>query len=239
MTRCDFCSGTDDAVGELIQYERVAICESCATAFSHQLGYVEGDCSNCGRRLPEAGRLHGEGDVKICETCLTTGPPPTIDQRSGPEPLPHLTDKGDVHMVDVGEKDVTARRAVAEAIVSMSAELAERFFTGDLPKGDAMATVRLAGIMAAKRVPELIPLAHPLSLTSTAVRVERHRNGVRVEAECGTSDRTGVEMEALTAATVAALALYDMVKGVERSVEIGPIRLLLKSGGRSGTWEAH
>lgn len=157
---------------------------------------------------------------------------------SEPESLPHLTEKGEVHMVDVGGKDVTDRTAVAEALVSMSSKLAERLFSGDLPKGDALATVRLAGIMAAKRTPELIPLAHPISLRGVNVEVERHAEGVRIEAECRVSERTGVEMEALTAVSVAALALYDMVKSVERGVTIGPIRLLSKSGGRSGRWTA-
>ncbi len=238
MTQCDFCGGTHDAVGELIFHERVVVCESCALSFSHQLGHADGVCSNCDSSLPEAGRLHGEGDVKICETCLTRGPPPHRASAEGEEKLTHLTESGDVHMVDVGDKEVTVRRAVAEAIVSMSSGLANRFFSGELPKGDAPATVRLAGIMAAKRTAELIPLAHPLSLTSTTVSVERHGDGVRIEAACGTNDRTGVEMEALTAVTVAALALYDMVKGVERNVTIGPIRLLSKTGGRSGSWEA-
>lgn len=154
------------------------------------------------------------------------------------ENLPHLNPEGEVHMVDVGRKDVTTRRATAEARVRMSPELSERLFSGDLPKGDALATVRLAGIMAAKRTPELIPLAHPIGLDSVEVRVERVEAGVRIVAECSVTARTGVEMEALTAAAVAALALYDMVKGVERDVVVEGIRLLSKSGGRSGDWSA-
>ncbi|MGH8910996.1 MAG: cyclic pyranopterin monophosphate synthase MoaC [Acidimicrobiia bacterium] len=161
-----------------------------------------------------------------------------MEPESVPEELTHLTSEGDVHMVEVGAKAVSDRRAVAEAVVSMSAHLADRFFAGDLPKGDALATVRLAGIMAAKRTPELIPLAHPIALTSVTVAVERHQDGVRIEAECAVRDRTGVEMEALTAVAVSALTLYDMVKSVERGVVIGPIRLLSKVGGRSGVWEA-
>jgi len=152
--------------------------------------------------------------------------------------LPHLTPEGEVHMVDVGEKEVTARRATAEAHVRMSPELTERLFSGDLPKGDALAAVRLAGIMAAKRTPDLIPLAHPIGLDSVEVRVERADRGVKIVSECSIRARTGVEMEALTAVTVAALALYDMVKGVERDVVIEQIRLLSKSGGRSGEWTA-
>ena len=229
MTTCSFCGGTEEVAGELTRFERVTICSGCSESFSHQLGHQDGPCTNCGRVLPEAGRLHGEGDVKICEVCLTAGPG-VVPQ------LTHLTPEGAVHMVDVGSKEATDRRAVAEALVSMSGSLADRFFSGDLPKGDALATVRLAGIMAAKRTPELIPLAHPISLSSVAVTVERHPEGVRIEAECGVSDRTGVEMEALTAVSVAALALYDMVKSIERGVVIGPIRLVSKTGGRTGEW---
>jgi len=152
--------------------------------------------------------------------------------------LTHLDEEGSVHMVDVAGKEATEREAVAEVVVRMPAALAERFFTGDLPKGDALATVRLGGIMAAKRTPELIPLAHPIALTSVKIEVEPHPDGVRIEARCGVIERTGVEMEAMTAAAVAALTLYDMVKSVERGVEIGPLRLVSKRGGRSGEWSA-
>ncbi len=234
MERCGFCGGNPEAVGALARHEKVAICAGCAESFSHQLGHQEGRCSNCGREMPEARRLHGEGDVIICEVCLESGP---SDSEEAPA-LTHLDAQGEVHMVDVGQKATTERRAVAEAVVQMSPALADRLFSGGLPKGDALATVRLAGIMAAKRTPDLIPLAHPISLSSVAVTVEPHPDGARIEADCSITDRTGVEMEALTAASVAALALYDMVKSIERGVVIGPIRLLRKSGGRSGSWEA-
>jgi len=151
--------------------------------------------------------------------------------------LSHLNEAGEVHMVDVGEKQVTDREAVAEGFVVMSPELAERFFTGDLPKGDAAAVVRIAGIMAAKRTFELIPLCHPISLTGVEVTLEPTGRGVRVLASVRTTDRTGVEMEAMTAVAVASLTIYDMVKGVEREVTIETVRLLTKSGGRSGKWE--
>jgi cyclic pyranopterin monophosphate synthase len=151
--------------------------------------------------------------------------------------LSHLNEAGEVHMVDVGGKQVTDREAVAEGFVVMSLELAERFFTGDLPKGDAAAAVRIAGIMAAKRTSELIPLCHPISLTGVEVTLEPSGRGVRVLASVRTSDRTGVEMEAMTAVAVASLTIYDMVKGVERDVTIETVRLLTKSGGRSGKWE--
>ena len=151
--------------------------------------------------------------------------------------LSHLNEAGEVHMVDVGGKQVTDREAVAEGFVVMSHDLAERFFTGDLPKGDAAAVARIAGIMAAKRTSELIPLCHPISLSGVDVTLEPSGRGVRVLASVRTSDRTGVEMEAMTAVAVASLTIYDMVKGVERHVTIETVRLLTKSGGRSGKWE--
>jgi cyclic pyranopterin phosphate synthase len=140
-------------------------------------------------------------------------------------------------MVDVSDKDVTARRAVAEAVVVMPPSLAERFLAGDLPKGDAPAVARVAGIMAAKRTPDLIPLCHPLPIDGVEVDIESTRHGIRVVATVRTTGRTGVEMEAMTAASVAALTVYDMVKGVERGVTIESVKLLAKSGGRSGTWQ--
>ncbi len=149
----------------------------------------------------------------------------------------HLTNEGHVHMVDVSAKDTTRRQAMAEALVVMPAALSARLFRGDLPKGDALPLVRIAGIMAAKRTAELIPLCHPLPLDAVQVEVEQNQTGARILATVSTAGRTGVEMEAMTAVSIAALTLYDMVKGLERGVEIGPIRLLHKSGGKSGTWE--
>ena len=151
--------------------------------------------------------------------------------------LTHLNEAGEAHMVDVGAKQVTDREAVAEGYVVMSSDLAERFFTGDLPKGDAAAAARIAGIMAAKRTSELIPLCHPISLTGVDVTLEPSGRGVRVIASVRATDRTGVEMEAMTAVAVASLTVYDMVKSVERDVTIEMVRLLTKSGGRSGKWE--
>ena len=150
--------------------------------------------------------------------------------------FPHLTEEGSVHMVDVGAKDETDREAVAECLVSLSPSTSDALFGGTLPKGDALASIRLAGIMGAKRTPDLIPLCHPLQLTGVEVDVERVDGGARIEAVVRTTGKTGVEMEAMTAVSIAALALYDMVKGTERGVEIGPVRLLSKRGGRSGTW---
>lgn len=135
-------------------------------------------------------------------------------------------------MVDVGGKDVTDRRAVASAVVRVSQETARAIRDGDAPKGDVIGTARLAGIQAAKRTAELIPLCHPLPLSFVDVRIEVGDTEVAIEAEARTSAQTGVEMEALTAASVAALTVYDMVKGIERGVEIGEIKLLEKTGGR-------
>jgi cyclic pyranopterin monophosphate synthase len=135
-------------------------------------------------------------------------------------------------MVDVGAKDVTDRRARARATVRMSAETAAAVARGDAPKGDVVGTARLAGIQAAKRTAELIPLCHPLGLSFVDVEAEVRDTEVVLTAEARTTAQTGVEMEAMTAATVAALTVYDMVKGLERGVEIAEVVLLEKSGGR-------
>lgn len=156
----------------------------------------------------------------------------------GEEGLTHLDPQGRVRMVDVGGKPVTSRRAAAEAVVSASKQTLDLIFEGRLPKGDAAGAARLAGIMAAKKTAELIPLCHPISISEAAVDVSRSEAGVRITASVSTSGRTGVEMEALTAASVAALTLYDMIKGVERGARIEKVRLLSKSGGRSGEWTA-
>ena len=151
-------------------------------------------------------------------------------------PFAHLNDAGEVHMIDVSDKEITSRMATAEVEVVMSESLADRFFTGDLPKGDAAAVARVAGITAAKKTSELIPLCHPLPLSGVEVSLEQTGHGIRVLAKVRTDGRTGVEMEALTAASIAALTIYDMVKGLEREVEITNLRLLEKSGGRTGHW---
>jgi cyclic pyranopterin monophosphate synthase len=151
--------------------------------------------------------------------------------------LTHLNERGEAHMVDVGDKEVTRRTAVAEGFVAMSAELVSRLFEGDLPKGDAAAVARVAGIMGAKKTAELIPLCHPIPLSSVEVNLEPATHGVAIMATVTTTSQTGVEMEALTAVSVAALTIYDMVKGVERGVTIESVRLLKKEGGRTGTWE--
>lgn len=150
--------------------------------------------------------------------------------------LPHLDEVGDARMVDVGDKPSTERVAEAENIVHLDAATQAALFGGELPKGDALAVARIAGIQAAKRTSDLIPLCHPLALTSVAVRIEQVPEGARVVARVATTGPTGVEMEALTAASVAGLSIYDMVKSLQRGAEMGPIRLLRKSGGRSGEW---
>jgi cyclic pyranopterin phosphate synthase len=153
--------------------------------------------------------------------------------------LTHVDRSGRPRMVDVSEKPVTARRAVAEAVVALSPETLNLVIDGGGSKGDVLTIAELAGVMGAKRTSELIPLCHPLPLTDLLVQVvpDRAAGGLRIRAEAATTARTGVEMEALTAASVAALTVYDMVKGVERGVEIRTVRLLSKSGGASGDWQ--
>lgn len=152
--------------------------------------------------------------------------------------LTHLDDDGRARMVDVGDKAVTDRRAVARATVRMSAATAAAVRDGDAPKGDVLGPARIAGIQAAKRTWELIPLCHQLPLSSVDVAAEVDVDGGRVvlTATARTRAQTGVEMEALTAASVAALTVYDMVKALEKGVAIAEVVLLEKSGGRSGTW---
>jgi len=154
------------------------------------------------------------------------------------EGLTHLDEGGRARMVDVGDKPVSERRAVARALVRVSPGTAERVLAGDAPKGDVLGVARIAAIQAAKRTSELIPLCHPLALTFIDVdaRVQADDGQVILTAEARTTAQTGVEMEALTAASVAALTVYDMVKGIERGASIGPVELLEKSGGRSGHW---
>jgi cyclic pyranopterin monophosphate synthase len=153
-----------------------------------------------------------------------------------PSDLTHLDESGAARMVDVSGKQVTRRHAVARAFVRMSAETAAAVAAGDAPKGDVLGVARIAGIQAAKRTGELIPLCHPLGLDHLDVRAAVVDGGVAIEAEASVEGRTGVEMEAMTAASVAALTIYDMVKGIERGVRIESVELVAKSGGRSGDW---
>jgi len=142
----------------------------------------------------------------------------------------------EIRMIDVGDKPVTRRRAVARARVTMPAAVAERIAAGTLPKGDVLSVARVAGIMAAKRTPDIVPLCHPLPLTRVDVTPELDGDGVTITASAETTAQTGVEMEALTAALAAALTVYDMTKGLDPSIEIERAHLLEKDGGKSGHW---
>lgn len=154
--------------------------------------------------------------------------------------LSHIDETGQARMVDVSAKDVTVRRAVAEGFIDLNAETLDLVLTGNAKKGDVLGTARLAGIMAAKRSHELIPLCHPLTLDQVGVDFEPElkQNRIRVVASATTSGKTGVEMEALSAVSVACLTIYDMIKAVQRDAVINGIRLLEKSGGQSGTYSA-
>ena len=150
--------------------------------------------------------------------------------------LTHVDEAGAARMVDVGGKAETRRTAIAECFVRMAPDTVKAIREATLAKGDALAVARVAGILAAKRTPELIPLCHPLPITSVAVEFEVGETGVRIEATARVTGQTGVEMEALTAAAVAGLTLIDMVKGVEKGVSLESARLLSKTGGKSGEW---
>lgn len=154
--------------------------------------------------------------------------------------LTHLDESGTARMVDVSDKEATERTATAEGYVRMRPETLTLIVKGDASKGDVLGVARIAGIMAAKRTHDLIPLCHPLALSKVSVDLEplADQNAVRVEATAKVTGRTGVEMEALTAVSVACLTVYDMVKAVDRGIEITGIRLTAKAGGRSGDWRS-
>lgn len=153
--------------------------------------------------------------------------------------LTHLDARGNARMVDIAPKDVTEREAVAECAVHVAPATLRAIVTGGVPKGDVFATARIAAIQAAKRTHELIPLCHPLKITRIAVEITRAgKSAVRITATVKALDRTGVEMEALTAASVAALTIYDMCKALQRDMEISGLRLLRKRGGKSGEYRA-
>ncbi len=152
--------------------------------------------------------------------------------------LTHLDDAGAAHMVDVSAKSITRREATAAGHIAMSAGALQAIRDGALAKGDALAVARVAGIMAAKRTSDLVPLCHPLPIASVSVDLAFVDGGIDATATVATSGQTGVEMEALTAVSIALLTLYDMAKALDRGMTIGEIRLLAKSGGRSGDWRA-
>jgi cyclic pyranopterin phosphate synthase len=161
-----------------------------------------------------------------------------MSKRTASPRLSHVDRQGTVRMVDVGDKPVTAREAVARGRITMSREALRQIRTGAAKKGDPLQTARLAGIMAAKRTSDVIPLCHPLPLSHADVRLTPRRDGYEIEARVRTSGRTGVEMEALHAVAVAALTVYDMIKAVDKRMVIGDIRLVEKRGGRSGEFKA-
>ena len=153
----------------------------------------------------------------------------------GEPPLTHLDPQGHARMVDVGGKDVTSRRATARAVVTMTKETFDRLVRGDTPKGDVLAVASIAGIQAAKRTSELIPLCHAIALTKVEVAIALERGRAIVDATAEARDRTGVEMEAMVAASTAALTLYDMLKAIDRGMSFD-VRLVEKTGGKTGTW---
>lgn len=150
--------------------------------------------------------------------------------------LTHVDDGGAARMVDVSGKDVTSRTAVASGTVRTTVEVVELLSEGGLPKGDALATARIAGVMGAKRTSELIPLCHQIALSKVDVAFELGTDSIRIEATARTSDRTGVEMEALTAVAVAGLTVHDMIKAVDPAASLDEVRLETKDGGKTGSW---
>ena len=152
--------------------------------------------------------------------------------------LTHLDEDGSAHMVDVSAKAVTTREAIAIGHIAMSAEAAAAIAQGLVKKGDVLAVARVAGIMAAKRTADLIPLCHPIALSSVAIDFDLEAQGVTVKAIARSAGQTGVEMEALTATTATLLTIYDMAKALDKAMVIGNVRLLAKSGGKSGDWRA-
>lgn len=154
--------------------------------------------------------------------------------------LTHFNKQGEAHMVDIGNKDITKRIAVTEGRISMKAETLQHILKGDNKKGDVLGIARIAGIMAAKKTPDLIPLCHPLSLTHVEIDLQTEPDppAVYCKTEVATSSKTGVEMEALNATQVALLTIYDMCKAVDKGMVIDSVRLLAKTGGKSGDWKA-
>ncbi len=152
--------------------------------------------------------------------------------------LTHLNKKGEAIMVDVSHKNKTVREAIAEGIVKMKVETLKKIVEQNIPKGDVLSVARVAGIMAVKKTSQLIPLCHPLSIDAIKIDFEPYENSGILNVKCyvKTTEKTGVEMEALTGVSIACLTIYDMCKAIEKDIEIGPIRLLKKTGGKSGTY---
>lgn len=152
-------------------------------------------------------------------------------------PFSHITEEGNAHMVDVSDRDVTTRTATASGKVLLSKKVIELLREGGVPKGDVLATARIAGIMGAKRTPDLIPLCHPIALHGVSVDLEIQDDGVAIRVEVRTADRTGVEMEALTSVSISALTVIDMVKSLDPGAVITDVRVESKDGGRNGAWK--
>lgn len=148
----------------------------------------------------------------------------------------HLNSRGESRMVDISEKPVTTRQAVAKGAINMELETLEKIYSQNMPKGNVLEVARLAGIMAAKRTADLIPLCHPLALSKVEIDFERGENGIMITASVGLNGQTGAEMEALTAVTVAGLTVYDMCKAVDKNMVLSDVRLMRKSGGKSGSF---
>jgi cyclic pyranopterin monophosphate synthase len=163
-----------------------------------------------------------------------------MQKKSSDSELTHLNPDGEARMVDVSEKAITTRTATAEALVLMTIATLQQIESGNAPKGDVLGTVRIAGIMAAKQTANLIPLCHPLPISKVAIDIlpDASLPGYRIQATVKIAGKTGVEMEAMTAATIAALTLYDMAKAIEKSITISAVRLLSKTGGKSGDYQA-
>jgi cyclic pyranopterin monophosphate synthase len=150
--------------------------------------------------------------------------------------LTHLNEKGEAHIVDIGGKDITARRAVARATLEAQPDTVAAILGGSLKKGDALAVARIAGIMAAKKTADLIPLCHPIAISRVEIDITGENGVLVVTASAETTDRTGIEMEAMTAAAIAALTLYDMAKGIDRAMRVTAVELMEKYGGKSGDY---
>ncbi|KAG1707697.1 Cyclic pyranopterin monophosphate synthase [Nymphon striatum] len=166
--------------------------------------------------------------------------PLEIKMSKSNDQLTHFNQQGEAHMVDVGDKDITKRIAVTEGSILMQAETLQHIIAGDNKKGDVLGIARIAGIMASKKTPDLVPLCHPLALTHVEVnlQIQEHPPAINCQATVETSGKTGVEMEALNATQVSLLTIYDMCKAVDRGMVIDGVRLIKKSGGKSGDWEA-
>ncbi len=183
-------------------------------------------------RIPGAGRRPDRAGARVAPATIAGMPP---SQRPAPA-LTHVDSTGAARMVDVSAKEASTREAVATGILRTTAEVAGLLRQGSLPKGDALATARIAGIMAAKRTPDLVPLCHPIAISGVAVDLDVTGSTVAITATVRTTDRTGVEMEALTAVAVAGLTLHDMVKAVDPAAVLDAVRVERKEGGKTGRW---